>query len=306
MQSFRIHAFGGPDVLALDTLPRPEPRPGEMLIRVCAAGVNPIDYKLRKGCTVPADRLPIAPGRDVSGLVERCGAGVDRFRPCDEVYAMLPHDRGGYTEFVATPADGCAPKPRCLDHVHAAAVPLAALTAWQGLFDHGGLEAGQRVLIHGASGGVGHLATQFAAVSGATVFGSCAGEDTEFMRYIGAEKAIDYRAERFEDVVGEIDLVFDLIGGDTQNRSWAVLREGGTLVSTVEEPPRHVAAAHAARGIHYTARPDGAQLAEIGRLIDDGRVHVEVGRVFPLRQAANAQRALEQEHVRGKVVLKVA
>lgn len=306
MQSFRIHAFGGPEVLALDTLPTPEPRPDEILIRVCAASVNPIDYKLRSGGTVSEDRLPIAPGRDISGVVERCGAEVDTFRPSDEVYAMLPHDRGGYAEFVPTAVAACAPKPRCLDHIHAAAVPLAALTAWQGIFDHGGLEAGQRILIHGASGGVGHLATQFANVRGADVFGTCAGDDVEFLRHLGAEKAIDYKTERFQDIVSDIDLVFDLIGGDTQDRSWSVLKDGGIIVSTVQEPSKHKAAVHNARGAHYMAKPDGAQLGEIGRLIDDGCVRVEVDKVFPLRQAANAQRTLEQEHVRGKVVLKVA
>lgn len=306
MQSIRIHEFGGPEVLALDTLPTPDPQPDEILIRVHGAGINPVDYKIRNGGYIGQDRLPITLGRDISGVVERCGQDVQAFKPGDAVFAMLPPERGGYAEFVAATAAHCATKPERLDHVHAAAVPLAALTAWQGIFDHGGLESGQRILIHGASGGVGHFAVQFARTRGGTVSATCSGSDLDFVRRLGAEEVIDYRTQRFENIVRDMDLVFDLVGGETQERSWSVLREGGIIVSTVQKPSEERAAELRARGTWYLAQPNGSQLAEIGGLIDDGRVRVEVDRVFPLRAAADAERTLEQEHVRGKLVLKVA
>ncbi|WP_245273639.1 NADP-dependent oxidoreductase [Mesorhizobium sp. WSM3224] len=306
MQSVRIHAFGGPQVLTLETAPTPEPQPEEILVRIHAASINPVDYKIRNGGYVEKDRLPLTLGRDFSGVVERCGPNVEAFKPGDAVYAMLTPDRGGYAEFVAAKAQDCAAKPERLDHLHAAAVPLAALTAWQGIFDHGGVSAGQRTLIHGAAGGVGHFAVQFAKARGATVFATCSGRDIDFVQSLGADEAIDYKNQRFEDAVRDVDLVYDLVAGETQERSWSVLKEGGTIVSTLQQPSKEKAAERKARGTHYMAKPDGAQLAEIGRLIDEGTVRVEVGKVFPLRQAADAERALEEGHVRGKVVLKVA
>ncbi|CDX22238.1 Alcohol dehydrogenase zinc-binding domain protein [Mesorhizobium sp. ORS 3324] len=306
MQSVRIHAFGGPEVLRLETEPTPEPEPEEILVRVHAASVNPVDYKIRNGGYDAQDRLPLTLGRDFSGVVERCGAKVDAFKPGDAVYALLTPDRGGYAEFVAVKARDCAAKPKSLDHVHAAAVPLAALTAWQGIFDNASLSAGQRILIHGAAGGVGHFAVQFAKANGATVYATCSGSDIDFVRSLGAEVAIDYKNQRFEDKVRDVDVVYDLVAGDTQERSWSVLKEGGIIVSTLQQPSKEKAAERNARGAHYMTKPNGGQLAEIGQLIDAGAVRVEVGKVFPLRQAADAERALEEGHVRGKLVLKVA
>ncbi|OHV87339.1 NADP-dependent oxidoreductase [Mesorhizobium sp. ORS 3428] len=305
MQSVRIHAFGGPEVLKLETEPTPEPKPGEILVRVHAASVNPVDYKIRNGGYVAEDRLPLTLGRDFSGVVERCGAGVEPFKPGDEVYALLPPDRGGYAEFVAAKAQDCAGKPKSLDHLHAAAVPLAALTAWQGIFDNGSLSSRQRILIHGAAGGVGHFAVQFAKANGATVYATCSGNDIDFVRSLGADEAIDYKSQRFENTVPDVDVVYDLVGGETQERSWSVLKEGGIIVSTLQQPSKEKAAERKARGTHYMTKPDGDQLAEIGRLIDAGAIRVEVGKVFQLRQAADAERALEKGHVRGKIVLEV-
>ncbi|CDX40824.1 Alcohol dehydrogenase zinc-binding domain protein [Mesorhizobium plurifarium] len=306
MQSVRIHAFGGPEVLTLETEPTPEPKPEEILVRIRAASVNPVDHKIRNGGYVAEDRLPLTLGRDFSGVVERCGAGVDAFKQGDEVYALLTPDRGGYAEFVATRAKDCAAKPKRLDHLHAAAVPLAALTAWQGIFDNGGLSSGQRILIHGAAGGVGHFAVQFAKAKGAMVYATCSGNDIDFVRSLGADEAIDYKNQRFEDTVRDVDVVYDLVAGDTQERSWSVLKEGGIIVSTLQQPSKEKADERKARGAHYMTKPDGGQLAEIGRLIDAGAVRVEIGKVFPLRQAADAERALEEGHIRGKVVLDVA
>jgi NADPH:quinone reductase-like Zn-dependent oxidoreductase len=198
-----------------------------------------------------------------------------------------------------------AAKPARLSHAEAAAVPLAGLTAWQGLFEHGGLQAGQRVLIHGGGGGVGHFAIQFAKAKGATVFTTAGGDDLDFVRGLGADMAIDYKAQRFEEVARDIDVVYDLIAGETQERSWPVLKPGGIIVSTLSQPSDEKARAHQARGTHYMARPNGEQLLEIARLIDEGKVRVVVARRFPLDQVRAAHEMLEREHPHGKIVLDV-
>ncbi|MDB5444435.1 MAG: oxidoreductase [Phenylobacterium sp.] len=305
MKAVRIHEFGGPDALKLDDLPKPRPGPGEVLVRVLAASVNPVDYKIRQGGYLSADALPLTLGRDIAGLVETVGDGVTGFQPGDAIYAMLDRSHGGYAEYVAEKAENCAKKPERLDFIRAAAVPLAGLTAWQGLFDQGGLRSGQRTLIQGAAGGVGHFAVQFAKARGAEVIATCSGEDVDFVRRLGADQVIDYQAERFEDRVRDVDLVYDLVDGESQDRSWAVLKDGGVMVSTLKEPDKAKAAAKHARGVHYMAQPNGAQLTEIARLIDAGQVTPHIEAVFPLSQAGQAEQALETRHVRGKVVLEV-
>jgi len=305
MKAVRIHQFGGPETLRVEDLPMPEPGHGEVRIRVVAASVNPVDYKMRNGGYLPSEALPLTLGRDVAGVIDALGPDVDGVLVGEAVFAMLDRDHGGYVEFVTQAAANCAPKPARLDFVQAAAVPLAGLTAWQGLFDHGGLQAGQRVLIHGAAGGVGHFAVQFARTCGAAVIATCSGRDADFVESLGASDVIDYHKERFEDRVQEVDLVFDLIGGDTQERSWTVLKAGGTMVSTLKEPDQAKAVAKHARGVHYMAHPDGGQLAEIARLIDQGRVVPRIDRVYPLEEAADAEATLENDHVRGKIVLEV-
>lgn len=306
MKAVRIHRFGGPETLEVEDLPMPQPGQGEVRVRVMGASVNPVDYKMRNGGYLPREALPLTLGRDVAGVIDAVGPGVQGLLAGDAVFAMLDRDHGGYVEYVNQLAANCAPKPARLDFVEAAAVPLAGLTAWQGLFDHGGLEAGQRVLIHGAAGGVGHFAVQFARVRGATVIATCSGRDADFVESLGASDVIDYHKERFEDRAQDVDLVFDLIGGDTQERSWAVLKTGGIMVSTLKEPDQAKAAARHARGVHYLARPDGPELAEIARLIDTGQVVPRIDRVFPLDDAAEAEAALENDHVRGKIVLEVS
>lgn len=307
MKAIRIHEFGGPEVLRVEDLPIPEPGPGEVLVRVRASSVNPVDYKMRNGGYLPADRLPLILGRDVAGVADRAGPGADAFPPGAGIYAMLARDKGGYAEFVAVRAEDCAPMPRRLDFVQAAATPLAALTAWQGLFDHGGLDSGQSVLIHGAAGGVGHFAVQFARVRGCFVTVTASAQDRDFLKALGADEVIDYHAERFEDRVRAVDLVFDLVAGETQDRSFAVLKDGGALISTLKEPDPAKAAQKQLRAAkRYMAEPSGAQLAEIGKLIDLGLVMPQVTRVFPLGEAARAEQELETQHVRGKIVLQVA
>ncbi len=271
MKAVRIHSFGGPEVLALEELEVPQPRDDEVLIRVHAASVNPVDYKIRAGGfpAVKQDSLPRILGRDLSGTIERCGRAVTGWKAGDEVYAMLDGGgKGSYAQYVSLAATLCAPKPKQLNHVEAAALPLAAITAWQGEIDHGKLAEGQRELIHGGAGGVGHLAVQIAKARGARVATTVSRKDVEFARSWGADDVIDYQSQRFEDEVDDIDLVFDLVGGATQQRSWA-------------------------------------ELGEIGKLVDAGRVRPHVQAVFPLEEAAEAQRTLENGHVRGKVVLQM-
>jgi NADPH:quinone reductase-like Zn-dependent oxidoreductase len=271
--------------------------------------VNPVDYKIRAGkfSLAQPNELPKILGRDVSGVIERVGVAVTQFRPGDAVYVLLDRDHGGYVEYVAIKAALCTRKPRTLDHLHAAAVPLAGLTAWQGLFDHGNLRAGAHVLIHGGAGGVGHLAIQLAKLSQAIVSTTVAPEDLEFARELGADLAIDYKAQRFDDLVRDVDLVFDLVGGDAQERSWSVLKPGGRLVSTVAKPVETAQAqARGARGLIYVTRPNAAELADIAQLIDEGRVRPSVQSAYPLRAASVAQLEVEREHTRGKVVLEVA
>jgi NADPH:quinone reductase-like Zn-dependent oxidoreductase len=308
MQAARIHQFGGPEVIQVETLPKPEAAPGEVLVQVKAASVNPVDYKIRNGGypSVSQDQLPVVLGRDIAGVVAAVGAGVTEYQPGDAVYAMLPRDRGAFAEWVSVPADDCAPKPRSLDMVKAGSVPLAALTAWQGLFDQGGLRAGQTVLIHGASGGVGHFAVQFAHAKGATVFATASESNRAFVEGLGADRVIDYHAEKFEQIVRNADLVYDLIGGETQDRSWGVLKRGGTLVSTVQDPDQGRAQASGAKALRYMAEPNGAELVEIAGLIDAGKVKVAIDQVYALEDVAEAERHLEQDHVTGKVVLAVA
>lgn len=307
MKAVRIHAFGGPEVLKIEEIEIPQPEPDEVLVRVHAAGINPVDYKIRDGGypSVTSQQLPKILGRDVAGIIERCGGAVTRWKEGDAVYAMLDGGAGGYAEYVCLKGDLCAPKPTHLNFAEAAAVPLAALTAWQGEFDHGHLAAGQHELIHGGAGGVGHFAIQFAKVRGARVATTVAREDFEFARAQGADEVIDYRSESFERKLHDIDLVFDLVGGETQERSWEVLKDGGALISTLRRPSEEKAHARRIRAQSYLAQPNAAELAEIGQLIDAGRVHPHLHAVYPLEEIAEAHRALEEGHVRGKVVLKL-
>jgi NADPH:quinone reductase-like Zn-dependent oxidoreductase len=306
MKAVRIHSFGGPEVLRLEDVPKPRPANDEVLIKVRAAGVNPIDYKLRSGEFKPVGmQMPMTLGRDVSGTVEDVGSNVAGVSVGDDVIAMLDSEHGGYAEYTTAKANGIAAKPGSLDHLHAAAVPLAATTAWQGLFDHGKLKAGERVLIHGAAGGVGHFAVQFAKDRGAYVIATARAEDRDVLRRLGADEIIDYRSERFEDQVREIDLVFDLVAGETQQRSWKVLKDGGRIVSTLQPPSRDEAARRHAKGEAFMVEPNRDELAQISRLIENGKVSVLVQEVLPLTDVVRAHERLEHEHVRGKVVLAV-
>lgn len=306
MKAVRIHQFGGPEVLMYEDAPRPQPGEGEVLIRVHAAGVNPVDWKTRQRGFRRTD-LPMIVGWDASGVIESVGPGVSRFKPGDEVYAMTDLARDGtYAQFVVAREGAVAPKPATLDHTQAAAVPLAALTAWQALFDTAGLKEGQTVLIHGAAGGVGHLAVQLAKARGARVIGTASQPNHEFLRSIGCDEVIDYRTTRFEDVVKDADVVLDTVGGDTLERSYDAVKPGGFVVSIIGQPSEEKARQRGVRTARILVRPDGAQLAEIGSLIDAGKVKPVVTEVLPLTEAAKAHEMSQTGHTRGKIVLRVA
>jgi NADPH:quinone reductase-like Zn-dependent oxidoreductase len=307
MKAVRIHSFGNSDVMHIEEIETPQPKSGEVLIRVCAASVNPVDYKVRSGDLRPPGLLmPLILGRDVSGVVEAVGRGVSEVDVGDEVFALLDRDHGGYAEFVIVRADSVAAKPASLDHVHAAAVPLAAITAWQGLFDHGNLRRGERVLIHGAAGGVGHFAVQFAKNKGAYVIATAQQGDIGLLKALGADEVVDYRKERFEDKVTEVDLVLDLVAGETQQRSWRALKKGGCLVSTLPIQGKPDGTRSGVTGENFMAEANRWELEEIARLIDNRKVQVVVQETLPLAEVRRAHEVLEHEHVRGKVVLEVA
>jgi NADPH:quinone reductase-like Zn-dependent oxidoreductase len=304
MKAVRIHRFGGPEVLQLDEIAPPVATDGKLLIRVMAASVNPVDYKIRKGGypKVTEADLPITLGRDVAGVVETTGGG---FSTGDEIYAHLDWADGGYAQFALCAPSGIAAKPSSLDMIQAAAVPLAATTAWQGLFDQGQLKAVERVLIHGASGGVGAFAVQFARIAGAEVIATASADEADRVSAYGATQVIDHKAKRFEDEVHDVDLVFDLIGKDTQERSFQTLKRGGRLISTVQEPDQAKAAMAGVTAKRYMATPNAGQLAEFAELIDSAQVQVTVVKAFTLGQATEAHRMLEQGHPHGKIVLEV-
>jgi|SRR5690348_13715428 len=308
MKAVRIHRFGGPEVMQLEELPVPQFAGDEILLRVRAASVNPVDFKTRQGRFPPVGReqLPVTLGRDVSGVVEGVGSRVRGIKHGDEIYAMLGPDRGAFAEYALVKMGEGARKPARLSHLEAATVPLAALTAWQGLLDHGLLAEGQRVLIHGGAGGVGHFAIQFAKVKGATVYTTVSERDLDFARELGADRAIDYGKERFEEIARDMDMVFDLVGGETQDRSWSVLKPGGILVSTLGQPSAEKAATRKVRAVGYMAQPNAAQLAEIGRLIDDQAVRPVIAETFPLSAAREAEERQEHGHVHGKIAVSFA
>jgi NADPH:quinone reductase-like Zn-dependent oxidoreductase len=308
MKTVRIHNYGGPEVLQYEDAPRPYPKAGEVLIRVHAVGVNPLDWKVRAGRMKDfvQHKLPLIPGWDVSGVVEEIGLGVSQFEKGDEVFAMTDPTRdGAYADYITVRATALVLKPKSLHHVKAAAIPLATVAAWRSLFDLGHLGAGQRVLIQGGSGGVGHFAVQLAKWKGAYVFATASTANQELLRHLGAHVTIDYTKRRFEDVASKIDIVLDTIGGETQERSWQALKKGGILVSLVQPPSQEKANANGVRAAMVSNSPNAAWLAEIAKLIDSGTLKPTIDRVLPLSEARRAHELSESGHVRGKIVLRV-
>ncbi|MFJ2828339.1 NADP-dependent oxidoreductase [Streptomyces sp. NPDC087263] len=331
MRAVRLHEHGGPGVLRYDEVPIPEPGPGEVLVRVHAVGVNPPDWYLRDGLTsMPGEwksrvNLPVIPGTDVSGVVEAVGTDVDGLAVDDEVFGLLrfpSFDGGAYAEYVAAPASDLARKPAGIDHVHAAGAPMAGLTAWQFLIEVGhdhpspfqetrhrptALDADTTVLVNGAAGGVGHFAVQIAKWRGTRVIAVASGAHESFLSELGADQFIDYTRHRPEELVHDVDLVLDTVGGPDSKRFLRTLKRGGAQFPVF--PSDFDEEETAKLGVTVSSaqvRSNGAQLAELGRLLDSGTVRVAVDSTFPLTDARAAHERAARGHIRGKIVLTVA
>ncbi|WP_046729698.1 NADP-dependent oxidoreductase [Streptomyces humi] len=309
MRVITQHTLGGPEVLTLVDAPEPRPLPSEVLVRVRAIGLNPLEARLRAGEFPLIGRPPFVLGWDISGVVEEA-SGSWRFRPGDEVFGMplFPRAANGYAEVVSAPALHLARKPASLSHVEASALPIVGLTAWQGLVDLGGVGKGDRVLVHGGGGGVGHVAIQIAKALGAYVITTAGGNRREFVEALGADEVIDYTAVDFTEAVRDIDLVLDTIGGDTVERSLGVLRPGGHLVTAVAEEDAELIARYEAAGLRFSGigvDPDPVALRALADLVEQGRLRVHVQRTFPFEHVADAHRLLDGGHLTGKLVLTV-
>ncbi len=308
MKAICFHEYGGPEVLKYENVQRPEPQHGQVLIQVRAAAVNPVDWKIREGwlaSMIPL-QLPTIAGTDVAGVVMATGQGVTDFRVGQDVYGFVGIGGGAYAGYTTAAIETIALQPQTLDYVQAASVPLVATTAWQALFEAGGLKEGQTVLIHGGAGGVGTFAVQLAKMKGAYVLATASSQNVEFVKGLGADEVIDYTTTRFETVAHHVDVVLDIIGGETQQRSWGVLKPGGILVSTLGPPSQEDAAKHRVRAAFVQAQPTAGLLKEIARLLDSGQIKPNVGKMFPMEQARQAQELKQHGHTRGKIVLEIA
>ncbi|MFI5934042.1 NADP-dependent oxidoreductase [Actinoplanes sp. NPDC051494] len=315
MKAVRQHTFGGPETLTVEDVERPSPLPTEVLVRVHAAGINPVDWKTRGGTGMAGvlGEPPFILGWDVAGVVEEVGFGVTTLAPGDEVYGMpwFPRAAGAYAEYVTAPSRHFTRKPTTASFEQAAAVPLAGLTAWQALVDTAAVQPGRRVLITAAAGGVGHLAVQFAKHLGAYVIAVAGSRNQRWLTDLGADEVVDYTTTRFEKEVHDVDVVLDLVGDAvdaTSTRALETLRPGGLLIAVPGGVSPDLASAARAAGVRASAflvEPDGPALARIAALIDDGTVTVEVAEVLPLADVATAHRDAEQGHTRGKIVLRV-
>jgi NADPH:quinone reductase-like Zn-dependent oxidoreductase len=296
MRAVVLRAAGGPEQLVLEQITTPAPGTDEALVRVHAAALT------RDELEWPVDRLPAIPSYELSGVVAELGPGVDRLAVGDHVYGMTAFDRDGVAaDYAAINAELLAPKPRALSHPEAAAVPLAALSAWQGLFEHGGLAAGERVLIHGATGGVGQFATPLASRHGAHVTATTSARGVERARELGADVVIDRTARSWDASLEPFDLVFDTTGGERLRSSPGVLRDGGRLVSVAEEPPH----ASGIRSVYFVVEPNRQQLAQLSGLLDEGLPPPAVDSLFTLEDAVRAFERSMAPDKHGKVVLEV-
>lgn len=303
MQAIRYHQFGGPEVLQLEQVEIPAPQVGEVLIRVHAAGVLPIEWKLRQGGMPIPIKLPHIPGSALAGIVEEVGAGVTAFRKGQAVFGRSAN--GAYAEYTTAAAASLALKPESLSFEEAATLSGGATTAWQALIHDGELKAGERVLIHGAAGGVGLYAVQFAKWKGAEVIGTAGPANLDFIHSLGADTAIDYSTTPFEQVAEEIDLILDTIGGDTLARSWSVLKRGGTVVSLVGQPSPEKADTFGVWAIKPARLASSKDLEDIAKLIEEGYVKAFTGPVFSLQDARLAHEQSQQGHGRGRIVLRM-
>ena len=308
MKAVRIHAYGDTGVLRFEDAPLPEIGPKDVLVRVVATSINPVDWKIRQGHLqkMLAYPLPFTLGLDASGVVAAIGAEVTRFKLGDAVFSRPAiHRNGTYAEFVAIAEAEVAMKPATISHVEAATLPLVSITAWEVLVTAAGLTAGQRVLIHGGSGGVGSIAVQLAKARGAYVIATTSARNIGLVRSIGADEVLDYHNTVLRDVVGDLDVVFDTIGGDTQAASWALLKKGGILVSIVSPPSEELAQAHGVRKAFVFIDPNAAILAEVATLVDAGAIRPLIGAEFALSDIAKAHALSETGRAQGKIAIYV-
>jgi NADPH:quinone reductase-like Zn-dependent oxidoreductase len=307
MKAIVVHEYGGAEVLKLETVPRPEPRENEVLVRVIASGVNPADPLIVSGKYAKefGTHLPLVPGYDAAGVVVKTGTKIHRLKVGDPVYAYLLWG-GGWAEYAVMNEGEAALKPKSLNYIEAASVPLVALTAWQALIDVAQLKVGQTVLIHGGSGGVGSIAIQIAKTHGARVIATASTQNQDLLRQLGADVAIDYTKTKFEDVAKDVDIVLDPVGGETLARSYGVVKKGGFVATLVSRLDQAELDQHGIRGASIASHPNAEELTEITKLIDAGKIKTVVTQVLPLAVAAKAFEQAETHHTRGKIVLKVA
>jgi NADPH:quinone reductase-like Zn-dependent oxidoreductase len=305
MKAVRIERYGNEDVVELAEVEKPKPVESEVLVTVKAAAVNPVDWKIREGLGELFElKPPLILGCEVAGTVEAVGSHVKDFAVGDEIYGYLGAYSGGYAEYVTAPAREFVRKPKQIDFDTAASVPVGALTAWQGIFDHGKLVSSQRILITGASGAVGSMAVQLAKVKGAYVIGTGSGRNEGFVRDLGADEFIDYKKAKFEEQVSDVDVVFDTVGGDTQERAFRTLKRGGVLVSTVSPPSPEKAKEFGVTVAMVMVTAKAGQLAEINRLLESGKLKVRVASVLPLTEVKNAHQLSASGHADGKIILR--
>jgi NADPH:quinone reductase-like Zn-dependent oxidoreductase len=307
MKAVVAHEYGGPDVLKFEEVPIPEPKENEILVRVVASGVNPADPLILNGKFAKefGTHLPLILGYDMAGVVVKTGAKVTKLKVGDPVYAYLLFG-GGWAEYCISNEGESAIKPKSLGFVEASAVPLAALTAWQALIDIGKIRSGQTVLIHGGSGGVGSFAIQIAKARGARVIATASTANQDLLKQLGADVALDYTKQKFEEIAHDVDLVLDPVGRDTLARSYGVVKKGGIVVTIISRCDEAELRKHEIRGASLSSHPDSAELAEITKLIEIGKIKPIVTQVLPLTDAAKATAQAETHHTRGKIVLKIA
>ena len=308
MMVWRVHEFGAPSVMKFERVPRPNPGPGEVLVKVEAAGVGPWDGWIRAGKSALPQPLPLTLGSDLSGEIITLGQGVSDLRVGDQVYGVTnPQFLGAYGEYAIASGAMVARKPTSLTYVEAASVPVVAVTAWQALFDQAQLKAAQTVVIHGAAGNVGAYAVQLARRAGARIIATAATDDISFVCELGGDTVIDYRTQRFQEEVRDADAVIDLVGGETQRLSFQALRRGGKLISTVSRPDQHLAQSYGVEAAFFLVDVTSRRLAEIAALIDGGKLRTHVGAVLPLADAPEAHLMLERlrPQPKGKIVLAV-
>ncbi|WP_217594288.1 NADP-dependent oxidoreductase [Cohnella sp. GbtcB17] len=302
MQAVRVHEYGGPAVLKAETVERPEAQADEALVRIVYAAVIPLDFKIRNGWlqTVFPVTMPYIPGFYASGVIEAVGPGVTTFNPGDRVFGMI---RGAYAEYGVAKAQELMRLPDNLSFEEAATIKAGAEAAWKALFTEGELAAGQTVLIHAAAGGVGQFAAQLAKWKGATVIATASAANVDFVKSLGADQVIDYKTINFEDIVKDADLVVDTVGGETETRSWPVLKKGGIFVSLTQDPSQENALKHGVTAKFNTKLPSREDLQRLTELMAEGTIKAQVDSVFPLEQAAQALEKSEARRGRGRILL---